>query len=1078
MKPNFALNFTDTSIALLHRTAKGWLKVGETPFDSPDLEEALDYLRKTALGLEPGGFSTKLVIPNAQVLYTAVQVTGTTDEAKRAEIAEALEGRTPYRADEIVFDWSGDGASVLVAAVARETLAEAEGFAVQHRFNPVSFVAAPEEDGFAGEPWFGPTAAAADLTVERDSMPVNAAEPPRARRQPEPEPVPEPERLAEPEPMPEPQAAPAVAPPPPPQEPPPAPKAAMAAPEPAVLPAAPPPVAAEPAAPPPAPAKPVAPPATETAPADPVPAEPVIAEPAAAEPVAPAPVAAESAPNAPESAPRPQAEFRFAEPAPLGGNAGPAPAAAAEPIPAAPVPQPAPKPALSVSSVEPTRMPAPPAVTPPVAPAAAAAPSFSSPRPQPPHQPEVEPEPDEAPFAHVPDSSAFPEEDDLPPAPALRRPSPLAADPEEDDLPPAPSNAVMAALASRRSDAAAPASPAAAGKAPPLPPVTRPDAATLARNARGKPIEDLPPVPRPPQPLAARPPVTATKPAAKGPGTSVPPPGKAKPKAKVTATPSAARPAGAGAAAPAMTAEEAARSLGKSPFTGPGLQRGKPRYLGLILTAILLICLALVAAWSSFFLASRGDQDPAVAVAALDGGSTVDAELLADGQDPEALADGVTGDEAELAAPDGDNTLAAGDEPPAEQAAEDPTLAAGAAPEPRVEPAPETAMTSDSPTAVALADSEDEIFLSAADAPPPAFDALSLPAPQGAEEQSPDAPMPPPPYGMVYQFDANGLIVPMAEGIPSPDGYTIWAGKPVRVPPARSAAAEEAATTSRAAAEAAAAVEAAPVAPGAAPAGAVVEAVPVAATGPEAQPNPELADRRPRVRPEGLVPATADDDAALQPEAVVDFASLKPRARPEIILAAGERARSDTAAASLASGEAEVQLASAAVPSVTAEDAANPSLLTISRRPATKPKDFSRAVEAAVAAAVRAPDPVPEPEPAPAAKKTAKAPEVKPEEHDEIDEPEVVAAAPKIPTKASVAKQATYKNAINLSKINLIGIYGTPSNRYALIRQANGRYKKVKVGEKIDGGRIEAITQTEVRYQKGGRLLALEMPKG
>jgi len=77
-----------------------------------------------------------------------------------------------------------------------------------------------------------------------------------------------------------------------------------------------------------------------------------------------------------------------------------------------------------------------------------------------------------------------------------------------------------------------------------------------------------------------------------------------------------------------------------------------------------------------------------------------------------------------------------------------------------------------------------------------------------------------------------------------------------------------------------------------------------------------------------------------------------------------------------------------------------------------------------------------------------------------------------------VAKQATFTNAINLSKINLIGVYGTQSKRYALVRQANGRYKKVAVGDSIDGGRVAAITATEVRYQKGGRMLALAMPKG
>ena len=96
MKPNFALHFTDSSIALLHRTAKGWLRVGDTPFDAADLDAALDYLRKTALGLEPGGFATKLVIPNDQVLYAEIMAPGPSDEERRAQIISALEGRTPY----------------------------------------------------------------------------------------------------------------------------------------------------------------------------------------------------------------------------------------------------------------------------------------------------------------------------------------------------------------------------------------------------------------------------------------------------------------------------------------------------------------------------------------------------------------------------------------------------------------------------------------------------------------------------------------------------------------------------------------------------------------------------------------------------------------------------------------------------------------------------------------------------------------------------------------------------------------------------------------------------------------------
>ena len=41
MKPSFALDFRDGVIALLHRTPKGWLTIGEVAFDAPDMAEAL-----------------------------------------------------------------------------------------------------------------------------------------------------------------------------------------------------------------------------------------------------------------------------------------------------------------------------------------------------------------------------------------------------------------------------------------------------------------------------------------------------------------------------------------------------------------------------------------------------------------------------------------------------------------------------------------------------------------------------------------------------------------------------------------------------------------------------------------------------------------------------------------------------------------------------------------------------------------------------------------------------------------------------------------------------------------------------
>jgi hypothetical protein len=43
---------------------------------------------------------------------------------------------------------------------------------------------------------------------------------------------------------------------------------------------------------------------------------------------------------------------------------------------------------------------------------------------------------------------------------------------------------------------------------------------------------------------------------------------------------------------------------------------------------------------------------------------------------------------------------------------------------------------------------------------------------------------------------------------------------------------------------------------------------------------------------------------------------------------------------------------------------------------------------------------------------------------------------------------------------------------------SNGRYVKVQVGDRLDGGRVQAIGESELRYTKGGRSVTLTMPRG
>ncbi|MEL6523696.1 MAG: hypothetical protein AAFQ66_22160, partial [Pseudomonadota bacterium] len=84
---------------------------------------------------------------------------------------------------------------------------------------------------------------------------------------------------------------------------------------------------------------------------------------------------------------------------------------------------------------------------------------------------------------------------------------------------------------------------------------------------------------------------------------------------------------------------------------------------------------------------------------------------------------------------------------------------------------------------------------------------------------------------------------------------------------------------------------------------------------------------------------------------------------------------------------------------------------------------------------------------------------------------------PKLPTPTSVAQRATVKDALRLNRVNLIGVFGTASQRRALVRLPSGKLVRVKIGDRVDGGRVAAIGDQELRYVKGGRNVVLTMPR-
>ncbi|KAG1713598.1 hypothetical protein GQR58_002065 [Nymphon striatum] len=165
MKSNFALSLSFDGLRLMHRVPGGWHLVGQVALDDADVTGSLAHLRGAAEELEPNGITTKLLIPNDQIKYLALDTT----RAEEADVRDALNGATPYTIDELAYDFAKGGGRTYVAAVARETLEEAQQFATEHGFNPVSFAAVPEPFTYVGEAFFGATDG---QSAERDAEPV------------------------------------------------------------------------------------------------------------------------------------------------------------------------------------------------------------------------------------------------------------------------------------------------------------------------------------------------------------------------------------------------------------------------------------------------------------------------------------------------------------------------------------------------------------------------------------------------------------------------------------------------------------------------------------------------------------------------------------------------------------------------------------------------------------------------------------------------------------------------------------------------------------------------------------------
>lgn len=79
-------------------------------------------------------------------------------------------------------------------------------------------------------------------------------------------------------------------------------------------------------------------------------------------------------------------------------------------------------------------------------------------------------------------------------------------------------------------------------------------------------------------------------------------------------------------------------------------------------------------------------------------------------------------------------------------------------------------------------------------------------------------------------------------------------------------------------------------------------------------------------------------------------------------------------------------------------------------------------------------------------------------------------------TSSTVARAATEKSRFKKSRMTLVGIFGAPSKRRALIRMPTGRYVKVQTGDRVSGWKISAIGESSLRINKGSRDQVLRIP--
>lgn len=339
-----------------------------------------------------------------------------------------------------------------------------------------------------------------------------------------------------------------------------------------------------------------------------------------------------------------------------------------------------------------------------------------------------------------------------------------------------------------------------------------------------------------------------------------------------------------------------------------------------------------------------------------------------------------------------------------------------------------------------------------------------------------DRPAPP---GMRFDLDERRLVRPTPEGAMSPQGVMVYLGRPDVEPQRRPGPPTTEEEIAEAELQAVAERQALAVfVPQARPEAITLQAERLAFGGFTRQ---ELLDRKPPQRPSELeararevLAIEAETEAQAVQQIAPETGAPTAEAIDEALAEVAIESASQVAAASLVPRVAPQARPEGLVPEPAEPDAAQTGTdLAVARsmKPPARPNNMASIV-ASVRRSTQQPAAAPQPELQTASASTAgvrgSGPAVSRSSR----------ARPTGPTRSFVAKAATDNNALAMGRVSLVGVFGTASNRRALVRLPNGRFRKVSVGDRVDGGRVAAIGASDLRYTKSGRTLTLQMPRG